>query len=76
MQEYNAVVKRAGDWWIGWVDEVPGVNCQERSREELLETLTITLGEALAVNRQAGEGYTGDGRRRYMKGRAPSRASS
>ena len=53
MQEYTAIVKRAGDWWIGWIEEVQGVNCQERSREELLETLTITLGEALEFNRQA-----------------------
>lgn len=48
MQGYTAIVKRAGDWWIGWIEEMPGVNCQERSREELLETLTITLSEALA----------------------------
>ena len=39
------------------------MNCQERSREKLLETLSITLGEALEFNRQAalavaGEGYT------------------
>ncbi len=53
MQEYRAVVKRAGDWWIGWIEEVPGVNCQERSREELLETLTITLGEALEFSHVA-----------------------
>lgn len=50
MQEYTAVVKRAGDWWIGWIEEVPGVNCQERSREKLLETLTITLSEALELS--------------------------
>ena len=53
MQEYTATVKRAGDWWIGWIEEVPGVNCQERSREELLETLAVALGEALEFNRQA-----------------------
>ncbi len=63
MQEYTAIVKRVGDWWIGWIEEVPGVNCQERSRRELLETLSITLSEALEFNRQAavaaaGEGYT------------------
>ncbi|MDE2822252.1 MAG: type II toxin-antitoxin system HicB family antitoxin [Chloroflexota bacterium] len=52
MQEYTAIVKRDGDWWIGWIEEVPGVNCQERSHDELLETLTITLGEALEFNRQ------------------------
>jgi predicted RNase H-like HicB family nuclease len=49
--EYTAVVKQVGDWWIGWVIEVPGVNCQERTREELKETLKITLREALEFNR-------------------------
>jgi len=49
---YTAVLKQEGDWWIGWIEEVPGVNCQETSREELLETLRITLQEALGVERQ------------------------
>ena len=49
---YTAVIKQVGDWWIGWIQEVPGVNCQEASRQELLETLRITLGEALEFNRQ------------------------
>jgi hypothetical protein len=46
-QTYTAVIKRAGAWWIGWIEEVTGVNCQERTRDELLETLRITLAEAL-----------------------------
>ncbi len=46
-QSYTAVLKQSGDWWIGWIEEVPGVNCQEASREELLETLRVTLREAL-----------------------------
>ena len=45
--EYTAVIEEHGDWWIGWIEEIPGVNCQERSREELMETLEITLREAL-----------------------------
>lgn len=49
--QYNAVIKQDGDWWIGWIEEVPGVNCQEASREELIETLHITLREALKFNR-------------------------
>lgn len=49
---YTAITKQSGDWWIGWIGEVPGVNCQERSREELLDTLKITLREALEFNRQ------------------------
>lgn len=50
--EYTAVIKNTGEWWIGWIEELPGVNCQERSREELIETLRITLREALEFNRQ------------------------
>ena len=51
-KEYTAVIKNEGDWWIGWIEEVPGVNCQERSLEELRETLRLTLQEALEFNRQ------------------------
>ena len=43
MGSYTAVVKRDGEWWIGWVEEVPGVNAQERTREELLISLRLTL---------------------------------
>jgi len=49
---YTAVTKQDGPWWIGWIEEVPGVNCQERTREELLKTLRITLKEALDLNRE------------------------
>jgi hypothetical protein len=45
-------VKQDSAWWIGWIEEIPGVNCQETTREELLESLRITLREALAWNRQ------------------------
>ncbi|MBI5616626.1 MAG: type II toxin-antitoxin system HicB family antitoxin [Gammaproteobacteria bacterium] len=48
---YTAVIKQEGAWWIGWIQEVPGVNCQEASREELLDTLRVTLREALEFNR-------------------------
>jgi predicted RNase H-like HicB family nuclease len=61
-QTYKAVVKQDGEWWIGWIEEVPGVNCQERTRDELLESLRIALTEALEMNRAdarraAGKGY-------------------
>ncbi len=49
---YTAITKRDGEWWIGWIEEIPGVNCQERTREELLETLKVTLKEAIEFNRQ------------------------
>lgn len=49
--EYTAVVKRNGEWWIGWIEEVPGVNCQERTHEELRQSLAETLLEVLEFNR-------------------------
>jgi len=50
--EYTAVLKKDGNWWVGWIEEVPGVNCQERSHEELIESLRITLKEALEFNKK------------------------
>ena len=48
---YTAITKKDGDWWIGWVEEVPGVNCQERTEEELLQSLRVTLREAVGAFR-------------------------
>ena len=61
--EYTAVIKQEGDWWSGWIEELPGVTCQERTREELVESLRVTLKEAIEFNRQdalasAGPGYS------------------
>ncbi len=62
MNENTVVIKQEGDWWIGWVEEVWGINCQEATRDELLESLKITLKEALEQNRkdaieEAGEDF-------------------
>jgi predicted RNase H-like HicB family nuclease len=48
---YSAVIQQHGDWWIGWIEEVPGVNSQGQSREELLDNLSDALEEALEMNR-------------------------
>lgn len=52
MNEYTAIVKQGNDFWVGWIEEIPGVNCQESTYKELQETLEITLKEALEFNRQ------------------------
>lgn len=49
---YTAIIKKDGDWWIGWVEEVPGVNAQERSKEELLLSLKEALDDILEINRE------------------------
>ena len=48
---YTAVVKRDGKWWIGWIEEVPGVNAQDRTRRALMSSLRSALREALELNR-------------------------
>lgn len=47
---YAAVTKKDGDWWIGRIEEVPGVNCQERTREELLQSIESTFQESIALS--------------------------
>lgn len=49
MQEYTAITKQVDEWWIGWIEEIPGVNCQESTHAELLESLRVTLAEALEL---------------------------
>ncbi len=58
---YTAVVKQDSGWWIGWVEEVSGVNCQEHTRAELIESLQVTLREALELNRSEALGAAGEG---------------
>jgi predicted RNase H-like HicB family nuclease len=61
MNQYTAVVKQEEGWWIGWIEEIPGVNCQEATREGLLETLRLTLQEAIEMNREDALAAASDG---------------
>ena len=61
-RHFTAVIKQDGAWWIGWVEEIPGVNCQGKTRAELQKNLRSALKEALEFNRDdalaaAQEGY-------------------
>jgi hypothetical protein len=60
--QYTAIIKQQGQWWTGWIAEVPGVTCQELSRTALMKSLTFALKEAIEASRDgaisaAGEGY-------------------
>ena len=37
--EFTAIIQKDGDWWTGWVEEIPGANAQERTRGELIVSL-------------------------------------
>ena len=43
--EYTAVLKQDGDWWIGWIEEILGVNCQEHTKDELRASLRKAIVE-------------------------------
>ena len=51
MANYTAVIQHRDEWWIGWIEEIPGVNSQATTREELMENLRSALAEALEMNR-------------------------
>lgn len=49
---YTAIIKKDANWWIGWIEEVPGVNAQEKTKTALLASLKVVLKEALEFNRE------------------------
>ena len=57
---YRAIIRREGLWWVGWIEEVPGVNCQEPTRDELMVSLREALRDMLEMNREAARSLAGD----------------
>jgi len=47
--KYRAVIQKSGEWWIGWLIDLPGVNAREKTREEVLKSLTIGAQDMLAT---------------------------
>jgi len=47
--KYRAVIKKTGEWWIGWLVDLPGVNAQERTRKELMKSLIVGAQDMLAT---------------------------
>ena len=47
--KFRAVVRKSGDWWIGWLADLPGVNAQERTKEGLIESLRIGAEDMLTT---------------------------
>ncbi len=48
--KYRAVIKKEGDWWIGWLVDLPGVNAQEKSYDELVASLKIGAEDILSLD--------------------------
>ena len=58
---FTAVIKHAAPWWVGWIEELPGVNAQEATRDELIASLKEALHEAIALNREDARRAAGTG---------------
>ena len=37
--QFTAVYKKSGKWYLGWAEEIPGVNTQGRTLKEVKENL-------------------------------------
>jgi predicted RNase H-like HicB family nuclease len=57
---YTAVIRQDGMWWIGWIEEVLGVNSQGETREELISNLREALTEAIEMNREDARNAAGE----------------
>lgn len=50
-QRFTAVYKKHNDWYLGWVEEIPGVNTQGRTMVETKGNLREALALILETNR-------------------------
>ena len=50
--KFTAVFEKDGDWWIGYVEELPGANTQGKSLEETRENLKEAIAMVIEANRE------------------------
>lgn len=48
-ETYTFHIQKNGEGWIGWIQELPEVNAEQGTREELLKTLAIEFGKVLKM---------------------------
>ncbi len=52
---FTAVFEQDDDWWIAYVEELPGANTQGRTLEEARANLKEAVALVLAANRELAE---------------------
>lgn len=55
-REFTAIYKKSGNWFLAWVEEIPGVNTQGRTLKEAKENLKEALYLILEANRNISSG--------------------
>lgn len=51
MVKFTAVFEQIGDWWVGFVEELPGTNTQGKTLDEVRENLKEAVQLIIEVNR-------------------------
>jgi predicted RNase H-like HicB family nuclease len=52
---FTAVYQKDGEWWVAWVEELPGANTQGATLEETRENLKEAVAMVLEANRELAE---------------------
>ncbi|MEK7503682.1 MAG: type II toxin-antitoxin system HicB family antitoxin [Patescibacteria group bacterium] len=50
-RRFTAIYKKRGKWYVGWIEEIPGVNTQGETLKEVKENLKEALLLILETNR-------------------------
>jgi predicted RNase H-like HicB family nuclease len=50
-REFTGLFKKMGKWYLGWIEEIPGVNTQGKTLQEAKENLKEALFLVLETNR-------------------------
>ena len=59
-KQLTAVYEKHGDWYVAYLEEIPGVNTQGRTKEEARANLEDALQMFLEANRElARQGISG-----------------
>ena len=58
-QTYTAVYCQTDGRWVGWVEEVPGVNARGKSRVAMMTELRAALQTKLSRNRRKARSLAG-----------------
>lgn len=51
IQKFTAVYKKAGKWYTGWVEEIPGANTQGKTLSEVKKNLKEAIRLIIETNR-------------------------
>lgn len=59
-REFTAIYKKTKGWYVGWVEEIPGVNTQGKTLEEARENLKDALSLVLETNKMLSNKEAGE----------------